>query len=315
MEYKIVKYSPIYFSKLTRLLAETFSIENKNKKGLIKWKYFDPYFNKKSITYIVVDKNDNLVGHYSSMPISIQYGEKEYKTTLSTDAATDINHRGKGLMSKISAALYKKVAQKGYDFSFGYPNEVGVVMDKHSKNYGYQVIGIFVKYFKFIIFRKNTPYTLVKLNSPEKVTGITSADENFYKIKKNKEYLTWRYLKKPNNEYEVYRIVYDKKDVGYAILHFTQNKCYVLDIIAGKDIIKMKDIVKSIENRALDRKIRLVIYNVFDNEYWKKIFGFPYFKKAKGGVNYYFSVHTHTDTLPANLLNKEHWFLMNGDIL
>lgn len=316
MKFKIVKYSPIFLSFLTKLLTQSFSIKNKDKTGLIQWKYFDSFFKNKSVTYIALDNHNNVVGHYSSMPITIQSGKTTYKATLSTDAATDVNHRGKGIMSELANKLYNDLRTQGYEFSFGFPNKTGVVMDKYSKNYGYKVVGIFAGYLKFVITRKKTPHTLTKINSPDSLKDIEYASENYCTIKKDKAYLTWRYLKKPNNEYEIYRIDHSKNIVGYAILRFTKRKAYIYDIVTNRnEISDMKSILHSIENKALDRNVRLVIYNVLDNEYWKKLFRFPYLKKVNNRNNYYFSVHIHDNRFNPSVTNKERWLLMSGDIL
>jgi predicted acetyltransferase len=301
MEYKFIRFSNSYLLSLTKLLTKTFSIENDDKKALIQWKYFDPFFKGKSITYIALDKNNNVVGHYSTMPITIERGTKKFQSTLSTDAATDPDHRGLGIMSKLSKKLYDDVASKGYDFSFGYPNEVGVVMDKYSKNYGYQVVGKFVRYFKLAFFRKQIPYSLVKVESQNELINPVIIPDSYFKVKKDSDYIMWRYLKKPNREYTVYKIEKNNKTVGYAVLKLTKFKCYIYDITADyKDTRSMKKILQSIENKALEHGVKLLIYNVLENTYWNNLFGFKYLKKGKFHTNYYFSIHLHNEKVVIN---------------
>lgn len=316
MEYRFIKYAPSHLSSLINLLTKTFAIKNANKKALIRWKYFDRYFNNKSITYIAIDEKNAVVGHYSSMPIAITYGKMQYKTTLSTDAATDPQHRGKGIMSRLSKALYSDVREQGYAFSFGFPNEIGVFMDKYSKNYGYRLVGVFVKYVTFILFRKKTPYLLTRIHSHSELEDISSNSENYFMIKKDRDYLTWRYLNKPNHEYKVYCVRRSKKTVGYVVLRFTRIKCYVYDIIADHtDIPSLKSILRSIANTALDRNIRIVVYTVLDNSYWVTLFPFPYVKMFYNKSHYYFSVHPHKENLSSTVFDKDQWLLMSGDIL
>lgn len=316
MEYKFTKYLPLHLPSLTKLLVQAFAIENKDKEGLIKWKYFDPYFKQESVTYLALDKDNNVVGHYSSMPIPIQYGDKTYKVTLSTDAATDTLHRGKGIMSKLSALLYKEVAGKGHDFSLGYPNDIGVVMDKYSKNYGYQLVGKFARYFTFVIYRKKVPYKLSKTQTIKGLPLTSFQHKDFFTMRKDVQYLTWRYTNKPNEPYDIYKIQGEEGSLGYVVLRFLAGKCYVYDIITGNhDPLHMRKILKSIENKALDHSTRMVIYYVLDNEYWKRLFGFGYFRKEKSQVNYYFSIHLHNKNVDSGVLNKDRWLLMNGDIL
>lgn len=316
MEYKFVKYNPSYLSSLIELLTRSFAIENTDKIKLVKWKYFDPFFQNRSFTYITLDGKNNVVGHYSSMPISIQNGRKTYKTTLSTDAAVDRNHRGKGLMSKMASLLYKDVRDNGYDFSFGYPNEVGVVMDKHSKNYGYRIVGKFVKYITFVFIQRNVSYSLSRVPSSDLLEDLESEYGNFLTIKKDKAHLCWRYFKKPNNDYRIYRINFRGKIVGYVVLRFTRFKCYVYDIITSDIKLKhLKNVFYAIENKALDENARFVVYSVLDNAYWQKLFRFPYVKKFYDRSHYYFSIHHHNGIIDPNIFNKDKWILMSGDIL
>jgi len=316
MEYKFAKYNPSYIASLTELLTRSFAIENTDKTKLIEWKYFDPFFRNKSFTYVTLDKHNNVVGHYSSMPIAIQNGRKTYKTTLSTDAAVDIHHRGKGLMSKMAPLLYKDVRDNGYDFSFGYPNEVGVVMDKHSKDYGYTLVGKFVNYVTFVFVQRDVSYSLSRVPSPDLLMDIEIESHNYFTIKKDRAYLSWRYFKKPNNDYEVYQINVRGKIVGYVVLRFTRFKCYVYDIVMSDIKQKnMKNIFHAIENKALDKNVRFVVYPVLDNAYWQGLFRFPYVKKFYDRVHYYLSVHPHNKNIDPAIFNKDHWLLMSGDIL
>lgn len=316
MEYKTIRYTPSYLASLTKLITITFSIENRNKKALLQWKYFDPFFNSKSITYIALDKENNVVGHYSSMPITVTQGENVYKSTLSTDAATDPDHRGKGIMSRLAKALYSDVKNQGYAFSFGFPNEVGVVMDKYSKNYGYQLIGVFAKYARLVFSPKKITYSLIKVNTQDEIETIESTNDNYFTLQKDKDYLIWRYIKKPNREYEVYRIIEKRKTIGYVILRFTRIKCYVYDIITDlTNKSSLQKVFQAIENTAFQHRRFIVVYTVLDNTYWQSLFRFPYVKKFYNRSSYYFSVHLHKQNLPSTILEKDHWLLMSGDIL
>lgn len=316
MEYRYKKYSPPYLSSLTTLLDNSFSIENKNKKGLISWKYFDEYLNDKTITYIAIDNKHMVVSHYANLPIGVMRRKKEYNAMICTDMCTAIDHRGKGLISQLSSRVYKDVTSKGYDFSVGFSNDDGIKVDKYASNYGYKIVGRFVRYFKVVVYRKKISLRL------DKTTGFTkdlyNKSSEFYKIKKDNHYLTWRYIKKPNNEYDIYNIIQDEEIVGYVVLRFVQYKCYIYDLVTKTDEKSlMITVLRSIENKAMDLGIRIIIYNVLDNSYWMNLFNrYKYFKKETNLVNYYLTIKIHNQKVNSEqLLNKENWLIMNGDIL
>src|SRR5260221_9654961 len=160
MEYNFEKYSQKYFKFFTSLLTKSFNIKNADKEGLIKWKFFDSIHEGKTITYIALDGKNNVVGQYTNLPFKIARKNRIYKTMDCVDMTTDINHRGMGIISKLSKLVYKEINEKKYDFSIGFSNDEGVKVDKNSSNYGYKIVGRFARYYKFIVYRKKTPIKL-----------------------------------------------------------------------------------------------------------------------------------------------------------
>lgn len=316
MGYKFKKYSSLLLPSLTALLDKSFSIENSDKEGLVKWKYFDKFLKGKTITYLALDENNNVISHYTNIPFTISYSGKSFKSMICTDMCTDKKNRGKGLISQLSAKVYEEVKNKGYDFSLGFSNDAGVKVDKYASSYGYVIPGKFVRYFKFVVYRKNIQYQLIKTNNFNK--ELSDYTSNYLKVKKDYDYLYWRYVKKPNSEYDIYNIVNNNKIIGYVVLRFLRQKCYIYDIVTvGDDKKHMITVLRSIENKALDHGVRIIIYNVLDNNYWKSLFNkYKYFKRVNNNINYYLTVKIHNKNLPCDLiLNKENWLLMNGDIL
>ncbi len=316
MDYKVTPYSSSHLSSLTSLLNNSFHIENKDKKGLVTWKYYDKYLKNKTISYLALDNTENVVSHYANLPVSISYFDKTYKCMICTDMCTDVKHRGKGLISQLSTRVYDKVKENNYDFSLGFSNDEGVQVDKHANNYGYIIVGKFVRYFKIVVYRKNINYKLIRTDRLDK--DYYCDHSKYLRVKKDHDYLYWRYVKKPNPEYDIYNILEDNKVLGYVVLRFLKYKCYVYDIVTENDDKKhMITVLRSIENKALEHKARLIIYNVLDNNYWKALFNrYKYFKKIQNNINYYLTIKIHNDKVPKDIiLDKENWLLLNGDIL
>lgn len=315
MGYELKKYSSKNLKSLIELLNESFSLENKDQIGLVNWKYFDSFLENKTITYIALEKNQ-VVSHYTNIPVSISLDKKIFNSLICTDMATRHGYRGQGLISQLSAKIYAEVQQRDFDFSIGFSNDEGVKVDKYAGNYGYKVVGKFVRYFKVVLTRKKIAVKLAKINTFD--DSLFNRSSEFLKIRKDIAYLNWRYFKKPNSEYECYQILEADKAIGYVVLRFTYKKCYVYDIVSMQDDKKsMITILRSIENEALDHGVRLVIYNVLDNKYWQSLFNtFKYFKKVNNHVNYYLTIKLHKESLDKDfLLSKDNWLLMNGDIL
>jgi hypothetical protein len=71
----------------------------------------------------------------------------------------------------------------------------------------------------------------------------------------------------------------------------------------------MITILRSIENKALEHGIKIIVYNVLDNNYWKSLFNkYKYFKRTSNNINYYLTIKIHNNSIPADfVLNKENW--------
>lgn len=147
---------------------------------------------------------------------------------------------------------------------------------------------------------------------------VSGNKSDFFRIYKDKEYLNWRYKDKPNSDYSIYKIVKEEKILGYIVLRFKGYKCYIHDILVNNlDRGEMITVLRSIENKALEEGIRIIVYNVLDNLYWQKLFNrHIYFKKNNNKSNYYLTIKIHNNSVPQELVtNKDNWIIMNGDIL
>lgn len=317
MAYNIRKYTASDLQAFTHLLHESFHIQNKDQQDLVLWKFFDNYHQNKTVTYVALDEEEQIVGQYTNMPIDVYYRNQILKAMMCIDMTTAVPHRGKGIITQLAEHVYQDVTQFGYDLSIGFSNDNGVKVDKHAKGYGYNVVGKFARYYKMISYRKKVPYHLVATqvfdDNPARI-----GDAPFISLAKDTEYLTWRYCKKPNTQYAIYRIQSSESFLGYVVLRFIENRCYVYDIITNSVAHEhMKIILRGIENESLARGFRLLVYHVLDNMYWKQLFNrYKYFKKSTSDTNFYLTVKLHNTNLDqAAFLDKENWLIMNGDIL
>ncbi|MEN9328538.1 MAG: hypothetical protein RI947_1346 [Candidatus Parcubacteria bacterium] len=315
MTYKILPYTTHYLRPLSSLLHDSFDIKTRDKEQFVTWKYFDSFHNNKTITYIALAEDGRVASHYTNIPIPLYRNGSVHQSMLCTDMATARAHRGKGLITQLSTNVYKKVIHNNYDCSFGFSNSEGLKIDKYSHNYGYTIVAPFSRYFKPLIRKKLTSYVLHPTENFHEDIPLTN---DYWRIYKSTDYLTWRYLDKPTNDYTIYTIEEHNKIVGYVVIRFSGIRCYVYDIITPLNTHEqMVKILQSIENEALIRKKRLIIYNVLDNTYWKTLFSTAnYFNKKNNSITYYLTVKTHsTQKDLSSLLDSEKWLLMGGDII
>ncbi len=315
MDYKIIKYSPSYFDSFSDLLIQSFPIENKDKLSGVKWKFFHPFHNGKQLIYIATTK-EFVVSQYTNLPFTICMNEVGYKSMLCADMSTRVEHRGQGLISKLSQNVYHEVVSKGYDFSVGFSNEQGVQVDKHASGYGYVIVGKVTRYFKILLFSHNSFFKFRQVDHFDKTWKCPQT--NKFRVHKSHKYLTWRYVDKPNNNYTFLEIIHDSKRVGYVVLRIKRMNVYVYDLLL-EDYreIMLKNVLNSIEQYALSKRFHILIVTVLDNVYWKTLFDkLHYFQKKYTKVHYYFTIRIHNTKLDdKKLTDKNNWLLMNGDIL
>lgn len=317
MEYKLVRYSDKYIQPLTTLLDSSFAIKNKEKRELVRWKMFGSYSQLKTITYLALDKSGTVVAQYTNFPVGMGREDKKYKGMICMDMTTHSAHRGKGLITALAGKVYEQVRKNGFDFTIGFSNDAGVQVDKNSRNYGYNVVGKFARYFKIAVFRKEAEWNLSLTDDFDNHWQQDKKSE-YFRYLKNYDYLKWRYKDKPNNDYLIYKLEKNGKIGGYVVLKCINKRCYVCDILIGDNSFsQIKPVLRAVENLAFKKGCYIVIYNVLDNKYWQKLFKQNYYwRKTLNKDNYYLTIKIHNQKLDRDLiLDKNNWWLINGDIL
>lgn len=314
MGYKIIPYDPNYLAGLTQLLDQAFHIQNPSKEALVQWKFFAPYLQEATVMYIALNEEGKVVAQYSNIPIQIQNGSHTYPAMICADMATAIEHRRRGLISTLSQQVYKAIQTTGIrQLSIGFSNTAGVVVDKLASNYHYQVVGNFGTYYRYCLFASQSTIRL----APTTINNETEIDDNsaYLHIHKHKAYLVWRYSEKPNNQYVIYEALSGTKCIGYIVLKFLNNKCYVCDIITGDETNQWSEIIRAIEKTAKSNKCNIVIFYVLENKFWQKTLK-SYWRNKQQVTDCYFTVKIHNQSLdPKTFFDKENWRIMNGDIL
>jgi GNAT superfamily N-acetyltransferase len=120
-----------------RLLAEVFEKPDLFTSEFIKWQYAD------NPAGCIVGFNalagDVIAAHYVAQPFYATLNGQKCKGLLSLNTATDINHRGKGLFTKLAEQTYSAAASEGYDFVIGVANQNSV--HGFIKKLGFQLVG------------------------------------------------------------------------------------------------------------------------------------------------------------------------------
>ena len=191
------------------------------------WQFLDNP-EKKSIVNIDYDEEKNRTASiYASFCVKFKIGNSFYEALQSLDTMTDVNYRGRGLFVKAANDVYIKAKETNMAFVYGFPNGNSIhafkkrlewkVMDPvpflikplKSKYFTDKISALrFLPDFNLSIFkfRKNSNYQIKEANYfPKEINNIWDEFSNNIKVavNRNKEYLDWRYIKKPNEFYKI----------------------------------------------------------------------------------------------------------------
>lgn len=314
MEYKLIPLSKKYLRSFENLIKISFPLQSTNVRKLVEWKFLTCHAHRKAVSYVAVSQSGQVVSQYSNIPITISQEKNLYKGMVCADMATLSDHRGQGLISNLSKRVYEKVS-KNSDISIGSSNALGVQVDRNSSAYGYHIIGEFTQYIKFIFRPKDSVVTLVKISDFDQ-DFIPQSDLHF-QIYKNYEYLHWRYVAKPENSYQLFRLEISGRHVGYTVLVIQKMRVYVYEILTKDgEGVNARFILKALENYAYKLGCYLLVYRVLDSSYWSTLFSKGrYIQRSPKKIKYYFTVKIHNQELQKkHIFENDNWIIGNGDI-
>ena len=314
MEYKLVALSKKYVSSFEDLIKTSFPLQSSDVHQLVEWKFLTRRANRMAVSYVAVTPQGRVVSQYSNIPIAISQEKRVYRGMVCADMATLPDHRGQGLISKLSKKVYEEVS-KNTDISIGSSNALGVQVDRNSSSYGYHVVGEFTQYIKVIFRAQNTSANLIKISDFDH--DFVPQKSTHFQIYKDYEYLHWRYVTKPENTYQLFRVEILGRDVGYVVLVVQKSRMYVYEIISKEDSHEnTQSLLKALEQYAYTSGCYLLVYRVLDCEYWKTYFSRGrYLKRSPKRVKYYFTVKVHNEELLSkHIFEKDNWIIGNGDI-
>ena len=190
----------------------------------------------------------------------VKFQQMKILAAQSLDTLTDFESRGKGYFIKCAASNYKLIQDHGVDFIFGFPNKnsFGGFTSKLGwrsldpvpflflpLNFNYFIHKIFfLKIIKFpnFFFRKKINVDSEVIIRKVKYFTI-EYDSLWNKFSKNiqisvvrdSEYLNWRYIDNPNEQYLIYSAAYDDILAGFIVINI-KNKHggkigYVMELI------------------------------------------------------------------------------------
>jgi hypothetical protein len=237
---------------------------NKKKENL-EWLHFNNVVNDTQCQ-LVYDKSGSLASIYATLPVYVNLAGERVSAVQSLDTITSVNNRGQGLFIASAEKVYDSCKKEGYGFVYGFPN--GSSIHGFSKKLSWKVLdpipflfkpmrlGYFIK--KVI---KKWPQNFIDLpiyfggkiqkKDMERISPVTSFDDEFtdlwrcfselfsVAVERDAEYLKWRYLQKPNEDYKIFQYRNVEGLLGYIVYSVKYKHGgsigYIMDLIYCPD--------------------------------------------------------------------------------
>jgi GNAT superfamily N-acetyltransferase len=230
----------------------------------------------------LADTGEEIIGHHALLPLRVKIGDQVCKCCIGFDAMTHPDYQRRGVLASVDAKLGEAAEEKGVNFSFGMattrifpvytklqalvvcvpPLLVRVVNWGRVLKYRFKVpvpVGNLFGYFRDRLLSRSSRLR----DTGIAVEQIQSFDERFddlwqkaseiapIMIVRDRSYLNWRYVEKPENKYVMFAARRQREIVGYIVVmlvSFDLLRGEIIDLLTvpGEDIV-----TEELVNRAI----------------------------------------------------------------
>ncbi|MGZ2371891.1 GNAT family N-acetyltransferase [Ancylomarina sp. YFZ004] len=312
----------------------------------IQWQFFE---NTESNCFVEIAFDvvkNKTAGIYATSCVKFKINNITQTGTQSLDTITDSDYRGKGLFTMLAKSVFEKEEQAGVALVYGFPN--GNSIHGFEKKLKWQVLDplpflikpLKSKYFtdkiKFLQFlpnlnlsyskfSKNKNYYIKEVNSfPLQVNEIWENFSSHFKVAviRDHEYLNWRYLKKPNEDYKIAHCYSTENEyIGFVVFVVKEKHKgkigYIMELIY--DVAKpeaatylLNFAIAAIKKEKADCILSWCLphspnYNIFKN---KNFFTMP--EKIRP-IELHFGARAFKEELKPIINKRENWYLSYSD--
>jgi len=179
------------------------------------------------LIYLAWD-NETLASHYAVSPVVVSIEDEDYLTNLSMTTMTHPKYRGLKLFPKLAEEIYNQMKEFNHLMVWGFPNNKShrtFIRDLAWKDI-YEIPTMQLdlvqnnkKYFVNIVTDNQFDLDYVdRFHSPQ-----------LMHVKKDKQYLRWRYAEHPVNQYTNIVIAEDRKVSSFCVVKKYLNSLDIVD--------------------------------------------------------------------------------------
>lgn len=324
-KFEVITYKDFYHKGLLKLYKIVFP--NLITTNLINWKNKkNPFGNADSFTFLMVN-NSEIIAQYATIPKEFYIKGKKFDCIQSVGTMTHPDYRGLGIITYLAKIAYEYAKSKGYKFVYGFPNQVIYKLRETKLNW--TILGeveLFQKRIENTQSHNKTFNLSIKEVGifEERINRLWENSKNLYNvtIKKDKNYLNWRYIKHPFIKYKNFLVLDESEEViaFFILKRYTtsngSNYGHIVDFSVGNyNNISEINTFELIENFSLNyfkedcSKISFWLPSNILKNFAIKNLGYNLVK-----MNTYFGYRIFSEFQRLSLLNNyENWNITMGD--
>ncbi|WP_288982541.1 GNAT family N-acetyltransferase [uncultured Flavobacterium sp.] len=334
-------------NRTIQLYKDCFDSNGSSKKiENIEWQFLKGTEKKVFVNIAFDELKKKTAAIYAVSCVKFKLNNKLYQGTQSMDTMTDIDYRGLGLFAKLAKNVTDNCINDGLKLVYGFPN--GISVHVYKKKMEWRIIDpipflikpLKTKYFtnkiKFISFLPNIPLSfsrykegknlriIVNNSFSEQVNSVWEQFSKNIKVAVNRdlEYLNWRYIKKPNQNYQIAHC-YDIYNVYKGFVVFVVKEKhngkigYIMELIydidndeVGKQLLSFA--VESIKKENADCILSWSFEHSPNYSSYKKHFFINMPEKLRP-IELHFGVRSFDSKFDELIGNRLNWYLSYSD--
>ena len=215
------------FQKLDRLVE----VHSWNRRNLDNWNWRFKGANPAGPPLMIYAENDGeIIGHFAAIPMNYRFNGENIIGSHSAAMVIHPDWQNKGLIKFVADKLIKDLVKQKIPFTYGYPNDNAY--DLHINILNYEDVAsqrLFIKKIDKKTKKELNNNTLVW----KKIERFDKDFDNFWDIAKDdykaivirdSDFLNWRYLDRPDANYQAYGVYSDNVLKGYCVLKIYQDE-------------------------------------------------------------------------------------------
>lgn len=205
------------------------------------WKYTKNNPSGRSLIWIA-EHNEQMIAHFAAVPYRLKVFDEELIASHSIGALVDKKYQNRGLLKLVGDKLKEDLAKNNIPYTWGFPNQRSYEMEKVALGYDdlinfdeWKLDGNSLKRCEApLSFRKITAFT----EDFDRLWASCSRDYDI-SVKRDKNYLKWRYLERPDWWYFPFGFYKGNRLKGYVVLKLYREeetiRGHIIDIFARRE--------------------------------------------------------------------------------